>query len=145
MSLPRAKARRYGSFPTTADVGIWASGSGANELREALALGLYALQTKVARVRPREERTVRVRAADPVGLVVAFLTELLVLEQDDGFIARRVSVRSRGSPPTELTARLTGEPFDPARHPRRAEVKAVTYHALRFDPAGGSARVIVDI
>ena len=34
-------------------------------------------------------------------------------------------------------AELTGEAFDPDRHPRRIEVKAVTLHAGVFDPAAG--------
>lgn len=143
--MAHAKARRWGSFPTTADVGIWASGAGSAELLEALALGLVALETELPKVRPREERTVSVSATDAAGLVVAFLTELLVLEEATGFLARRVRVYPVGEPPTALLARLTGEPFDPARHPRRKEVKAITLHELRFDPAHGSARVIVDI
>ena len=87
----------------------------------------------------------RARAGDPASLVVAFLTELLLAYADDGFVARRLRVRSRGSPPTSLEAVALGEPFDPARHIARTEVKAVTLHALVFDPAGGRARVIVDI
>lgn len=100
--------------------------------------------TDLRRVRPREERRFRASADDPPGLVVAYLSELL-LAADDGFVARRISVTSAGDPPTSLTARAVGEPFDPARHPARIEVKAVTFHGLSFDPARGRARVIVDI
>jgi SHS2 domain-containing protein len=100
--------------------------------------------TDLRRVRAQEERRVRAEARDPTGLVVAFLSELL-LQADDGFLARRIVARTRGTPPTSVSATVLGERFDPARHTARTEVKAVTLHELRFDPERGRARVIVDI
>ncbi len=138
-------ARRWGSFPTTADVGVWATGPDEAALLEGLGLALYALLSDPARVRPRTERTVRASGRDPVELVVAYLGELLALEETEGFLARRISVTTSGRPVTSLVARLEGEPFDPARHRPRTEVKAITYHDLLFDPRRGKARVIVDI
>ena len=82
---------------------------------------------------------------DPAELAVAFLNELLVLEETDGFLGRRISATTRGRPATSVRARVLGEPFDPARHVARTEVKAVTYHDLLFDPRAGRARVIVDL
>jgi SHS2 domain-containing protein len=124
---------------------VWASGTGPGELLEALGLGLYALMTDLRTVRPREERAVSASGLDPPELVVAFLTELLRLHDDDGFVARSIEARPLGNPPTSVVASLRGEPFDPARHPARTEVKAATFHHLVFDPAAGRARVIVDI
>ncbi len=83
--------------------------------------------------------------ADAPALVVAYLTALLDLEQDDGFVARRLTVQPVGTPPTSLLAEAWGEPFDPARHPAKIEVKAVTFHRLVFDLKRGRARVILDI
>jgi SHS2 domain-containing protein len=97
------------------------------------------------RVRAREERAVSAAAEDTPSLVVAFLGELLLLEQTDGFLVRDVRVRTVGNPPTALVASVAGERFDPARHTARTEVKAVTFHDLHFDPVRGRARVIVDI
>jgi SHS2 domain-containing protein len=142
---PARPPRRWGRFPTTADMGIWATGPDADALLEALGLGLYALITDLRKVRPREERSVSASGRDPEALVVDFLSELLLLEADDGFVGRRLRVRSLGSPPTSLVASVTGEPFDPERHRSGIEVKAVTYHRLVFDLARGRARVIVDI
>ena len=101
--------------------------------------------TDLRKVRGTQARTVRATAADPAGLVVAFLNELLLLSEEEGFVGRSIRVRTSGSPPTEATATVRGEPFDPDRHPARTEVKAVTLHRLRFDPVAGRARVIVDI
>ncbi len=137
--------RRYGQFPTTADVGIWARGRSPEALFEALGLGLYALLTDRRTIREREERRVAARAVDLPGLVVGFLTELVVRQQVDGFLARRIQIDFAPGPPASIDARLFGEPFDPARHPAKVEVKAITFHRLEFDPARGRARVIVDI
>lgn len=114
-------------------------------LLEALGLGLYALMTDLRTVRAREERAVSASAEDPASLVVAYLSELLVLKETDGFVGRRIRVRPLGDPPTALVASVGGERFDAARHPARMDVKAVTFHDLVFDPAHGRARVIVDI
>jgi SHS2 domain-containing protein len=126
-------------------VGVWARASTVSGLFEALGLGLYALVTDLRTVRPREERTVSASAADPDSLAVAYLTELLVLQQTEDFLGREIRARPVGSPPTAILATVRGEPFDPARHPRRKEVKAVTLHGLVLDLAAGRARVIVDI
>jgi SHS2 domain-containing protein len=138
-------ARRWGRFPTTADVGIWATGATPSALFEALGLGLFALMTNLRSVRPLEERAVSAAGTDPTALVVAFLTELLLLQQRDGFLARTIEARTIGRPPTALVASVRGERFDPARHSSGIEVKAVTFHALTIDFDTGRARVIVDI
>jgi SHS2 domain-containing protein len=137
--------RRWGRFPTTADVGIWATGPSPAALLEALGLGLFALMTDLRRVRPREDRALSASGSDPTALVVNFLSELLKLHEQDGFLVREIEVRPMGQPPTALLASVRGEPFDRARHPVGTEVKAVTFHALAFDPERGRARVIVDI
>jgi SHS2 domain-containing protein len=126
-------------------VGIWASGPSAAALFEALGLGLFALMTDLRKVRRAEERAVSASGEDPTALVVAFLNELLVLEQTDRFLARDIRAHPVGNPPTAIVASVSGERFDPVRHTSRTEVKAVTYHDLLFDPARGRARVIVDI
>ncbi len=139
------RGRRWGSFPTTADVGVAAAGSTIPELFEALGLGLFALITDLRHVRAAEEREVSAHAPDLPGLVVAYLSELLLLQQADGFLVRNIRVRPLGRPPTALLASVWGENFDPRRHSRRKEVKAITWHDLQFDLNTMRAKVIVDI
>ena len=87
----------------------------------------------------------RASGRDEAELTVAYLGELLALQDTEGFLARRIEVTTSGQPPRALTARLWGEPFDPGRHLARTEVKAITFHRLLFDARRGTARVIVDI
>jgi SHS2 domain-containing protein len=96
-------------------------------------------------VRAREERAVSASGEDPTSLVVAYLTQLLLLQQTEGFLAREIRAQPVGDPPTAIVASVSGEPFDPARHFPRTEVKAVTLHRLEVDLERGRARVIVDI
>ncbi len=124
---------------------MWARGPDAASLLEALGLGLFALMTDLRTVRPREERAVSASGLDATELVVAYLTELILVHETDGFLVREIRARAVGAPPTAVVAALRGETFDAARHPSRTEVKAATFHHLVFDPARGRARVIVDI
>ncbi|MCI4352241.1 MAG: archease [Thermoplasmata archaeon] len=141
----RPTTRRWGSFPTTADVGIWARADSLSELFEALGLGLFALMTDLRKVRPAEERGVEASGPDPAGLVVAFLTQLITLHAVEGFLVREIRCRPVGTPPTALLAQVRGEPFDPGRHSRHFEVKAATFHELFLDLSRHRARVIVDV
>lgn len=126
-------------------MGIWARGATYRDLLEGLGLGLYSLMTDLRKVRPREERAVSASGEDPAALVVAFLTELLLLKETDGFIGRQIRASPVGNPPTAVVASVSGEPFDATRHVARVDVKAVTFHELVFDVERGRARVIVDI
>lgn len=138
------KARRYGTFGTTADVGIWATAARPDDLFDALGLALFSVMTDLRKVRAVEERAVEASAEDPAALAVAFLNALVLLA-DDGFLVREVRARLVGTPPTGVLAAVSGERFDPARHAVRVEVKAVTLHRLSVDLARGRARVILDI
>ncbi|MCI4321239.1 MAG: archease [Thermoplasmata archaeon] len=145
MQLPPLPAgTHWGSFPTTADTGLWARSSTLDGLFTGLGTGLFAAMTDLRRVTPREVRSVRTRGAGVSELVVAFLSELIVLEDSERFVARRVAAHvTRGA--QSVTARAYGEPWDAARHERRKEVKAVTMHRLRVSASPPRARVILDI
>ncbi|MGI0131585.1 MAG: archease [Thermoplasmata archaeon] len=136
--------RRFGTFGTTADVGIWARAPHGDELFDALGVALFSVVTDLRKVRPREERAVDASADDPAGLAVAFLNALVILA-GDGFLVRDVHARLLGQPPTSVLAAVRGEMFDPLRHVVKTEVKAVTLHQLEVDLARGRARVILDI
>ena len=126
-------------------MGIWARGDDPRELFEAIGLALYARIADPMGIRTTASRAVSATGADPGALVVAYLGELLRLQQEEGFIGRRIVARPIGTPPTSVLAQVEGEVFDPTRHRARTEVKAVTFHRLEVDLAAGRARVILDI
>jgi SHS2 domain-containing protein len=142
---PSHRRPRHGSFPTTADMGLWARGRSAEELYEGLALAWSSATTDRRRVRGRETREIELSASDPVGLAVGFLGRVLTLFQLEGFLLRTAKVRLAGRRKLTLTATLVGEPFDEERHSRKIEIKAITFHQALFDVPGGYARLVVDI
>ena len=87
----------------------------------------------------------RLTASDRESLLVDWLNHLLYLFDIDGFLGRDFQVESLT--PGSLEARVTGETFDPARHPSRTGVKAATFHQLSIVPVqdGWEATVVLDL
>lgn len=127
----------------TADLAIEATGASRGEVLAEAGLGLTAVLT--GRGHPhllgRAEREVRfvVEAPDADALAVAFLSELLWLHESEDllWLGGGVHVEPRPGGVLRATAGGNGLRHDPALHGRGVEVKAVTYHGLRFAPAGG--------
>ncbi len=87
----------------------------------------------------------RLTASDRESLLVDWLNHLLYLFDIDGFLGRDFQVDSLTA--GSLKARVTGETFDPARHPSRTGVKAATFHQLSIVPVkdGWEATVVLDL
>ena len=146
---PAMGSGRYEVVGTTADVAIKALGRTHNDLFTNAAYGLADLMTDTRTVHGTEMREVVSTAPTEDRLLVAFLTELLVLREAEGFaissVEARVSTPDIVSPQWRLLAIVWGERFDPARHEMLHDVKAVTYHTLEVRPDMGYARVLFDI
>jgi SHS2 domain-containing protein len=128
----------------TADVGIIAYGRTLAELFANAAAGMMAFLIDAATVRPLERRRLTVTADDREGLLVAWLNELLVLLNGEGFIPRDYRIEQLTD--TRLEAVVLGEPVDPERHRFRLDVKAATYHQLEIrNDERWQARVIFDV
>lgn len=126
----------------TADLAIEASGASRGECLAEAGLGLTAVLT--GKPHPhllgRAEREVRfvVEAPDQDALAVAFLAELLWLHESEDllWLGGGVTVEERSGGVLRATAAGNGLRHEPNRHGRGVEVKAVTYHGLRFGPVG---------
>jgi SHS2 domain-containing protein len=86
------------------------------------------------------ERRVAARATDRPALLAAWIDELAFLAESEGFVATRVV--GLELEPAGLHATVAGVIDEPP-----PLVKAVTYHRLAFERAGGRyvARVILDV
>ncbi|MGH7699286.1 MAG: archease [Gemmatimonadales bacterium] len=103
--------------PHTADIAAELVAADEAGLRQAGLDALRELLVGSSPVAPRERRPVPLRGADPTERLVHFLQDALYLFDTDRFVPARAS-----------DAGIAGEPFDPARHEPRPEVKAVTFH-----------------
>jgi len=128
----------------TADVGIVAYGRDLPELFANAARGMLHFMIDPDQVRPAVSRDLAVEADDLEGLLVAWLNELLLVLNGDGFLPAEFRVRS--VTPDRVEATLQGEPVDPGRHRFRLDVKAATYHALSVRQTDGwEAHVLFDV
>ena len=132
-------------FDVAADVGVVARGASLAEAAGALGRGVFNLIVPLEAVEAREERKVAVEGVDEGALLVNWVNELLYLHDVEGWVVARIEVEVV---PPRLTARLVGESFDPARHPRGTVVKAATFHnlAIQRDPEGSvTLRMVLDV
>jgi len=125
----------------TADAGIEAFGRSPEELFEQHFRGLISLLADPRAIRPLEERAVEVDGADREDLLVRWLGEVLYLVLAESWLPCEARVLDLGE--ERIRSVLRGEPFDPARHSVKLEVKAVTHHGLRIVEDGGVWRACV--
>jgi SHS2 domain-containing protein len=135
----------YEQFEHTADLGLRIIAPNLNQLFAEAGECLFSvIVDDPTAIRERSEFTLAIEGTDKAYLLFDWLKELLLRFDRDGMLFTRfeVSVRDDG-----LSARIAGEPFDPARHALLREVKAITYHDLIVEESaeGWQAEVIVDI
>lgn len=137
--------------PHTADLAIEAQGTDEGAALAAAATALTHVLTDASdphALGSDQELRFRVEAPDHESLAVAFLSELLWLAEADGVLWTTGGVSVE---PTQdgwaAEAAGNGIAYDPARHGRGTEVKAVTYHDLLSKNAGSDwqLRVLLDI
>lgn len=136
---------RFEITGTTADLAISAKAETLEQLFATAARGLFSLMVDPSLVRPAAERSVTAEAGDRVGLLIAFLNELLYLHESEDFLMASATVTALSS--TRAEATLRGETIDPTRHQLQHHVKAVTYHRASVSRTNGGwqATVIVDV
>lgn len=140
---PQAAAT-YEVIEHTADVGIVARGDTLPDVFAHAAEGMMSFIIQPMLVSPIETRRVAVEAEDRGGLLVAWLNELLVLLNGDGFVPREFRIGQLTD--TRLEADVLGEPVRTDRHQFRLDVKAATYHQLEISHNDGwHAKVIFDV
>ncbi len=131
----------------TADVGIIVTASEPAELFRRAALGMARLMRETAgpeEARPVRsvERAVELQSDSLDLLLVSWLSELLYLDEVEGFVFEDATLAELGD--EGLRAAVFGriEPDVPHR-----QLKGVTYHGLRLERVvdGWQARVIFDI
>ena len=125
----------------TADIGFEAFGASRAEVFENAGRALFHIIVEAESVAPREQVNVLAQGTNPSELLVNWLSELLFLQDAEGWLFRDFEVISLSDNSIQAVAR--GEKFDPARHQIKLLVKAITYHQLVLEEAAGVWRVQV--
>ena len=133
----------FTEFEYTGDVGIELTAPSRLELFRRAVIAMARLMVAGEEIRTVETRTVMAIADNDADLMHDLLAEALNVFLVDAFVWQDASIDERNG---ELSVHLIGEPYDPARHEFRGEIKAVTYHQLEVSQAGENwrARVIFD-
>lgn len=131
-------------FDHTADIGMRVEASTLEDLLSEALRGLRLLLVGESEVMPRSERRIAIANAEPELMLFDALNETLYLFECDGFLPSHCDAR-RTSGGVEILMR--GDVFDPLRHGRSHEVKAVTYHGLeaKWDSGRWRGSVVFDI
>ncbi len=141
----RVRNTMFETFEHTADLGLRVRAADLNTLFAEAARGLFAVLVEdLQTVEPRERLDVRLGADERAYLLFDWLRQLLYHFDARHLLFSRFEVRVDD---TGLAGTAWGEPLDRSRHALDHEVKAITYHGLRVEPADGGwlAEVIVDI
>jgi len=123
----------YEFLEHTADVYVKAWGDSLEEAFTAAAKAMMEVITDTGKVEPEQSFEVSLEAGDLESLLYLWLEEVIFMVDADGLLFSRfqVSEVTRGEEAL-LSATLSGEEFDSARHEQRQAVKAVTYHMMEI-------------
>ena len=137
--------RPYEVFEHTADVGLHAWGRTLSELFIHAAQGMESLMVAPEQVRVQVRREITVTGHDEVSLLIAWLSELIVLFDSEYLLFRQFEIDDISG--TYLKGRASGEAYDAQRHDLGSAIKAVTWHeaAVELTGEGYKARIIFDI
>jgi SHS2 domain-containing protein len=139
-----------GSFETfdhTADLGLRVVAGDLPDLFQTAASGLFdVIVANREKVRSTETERVALVGDSTEDLLVEWLNELIFLSEARHRLYNSFQVELDASC-CQLTATISGEPIDRARHVLDHEVKAVTRHGvvLEKEQQGWVAEVILDI
>jgi len=136
---------RFTLLAHPADIGIEAHGNTVAEAFASAADGLMSLLADPATIHGRIPKEVVLEGSDLEHLLFLWLSEILYFCDGEQFLVRHATVTAVTS--SHLRAVVVGEPFDPARHVLRTDVKGITYHQLAVELAGAEwrLRVFVDV
>jgi len=124
----------------TGDIGIVVRAATVEALFAESAGAMFSIVAEAPAPRPEGTETLEVRKEGLPDSLRDYLAELLYRFA----VERKMYVSFR---PGNGTVEAEWETYDPARHPLRTEIKAVTYHQLDVtrEKDGWRARVIFDL
>jgi protein archease len=147
-----SKNMKFEFFDVTADVGYKAYGETLGEAFENAALAMFEVITDTNTIKPVIEKKIKLNAEDVYGIFYDWLSELLFFHDSEFMVFSNFNVKIECQTIDDntryyLEASAFGEQFDPLKHERRSEVKAVTYHMMeiKIDYHPIEVQVILDI
>jgi SHS2 domain-containing protein len=123
--------KRFELIDHTADIAIRAYGDSLPEAFAAAAEALFSLITGESEIAATRQVHLEVSSIDIEGLLVGFLSELLVQFEVQQMVLTDFEVTLADQ--SHLTAIARGENFDENRHGHGYHVKGVSYHMMEIE------------
>jgi SHS2 domain-containing protein len=135
----------YKLFDHTADLGIEVEESSLEGIYNSAAEALFSILSDLSAIETKKTLLRRVKGLDREDLLINFLRDLLNLWNRNRFLVRSCEVLEIA--PQNLTARLSGEFYNPLIHRIKREIKAVTYHqvSLVHTKRGWKGKFVFDV
>jgi SHS2 domain-containing protein len=120
----------YEFIDHTADIIARAHGATLPEAFASAACAMFDVITGGAGITGEHRFDLEVESVDREGLLVGFLSELIVIHETQQVVLGRFEVEFLDN--TRLRAVGFGEPFDPEKHGEGTHVKGVSYHMMEI-------------
>lgn len=121
---------QYEFIDHTADIVVRARGKSLTDAFATAARAMFDVITGTAEINSDLKFEIEVESIDIEGLLVGFLSDLIVLHETENVVLSEFNVSLIDS--TRLTAIVRGESFDPARHGEGTSVKGISYHMMEI-------------
>jgi len=125
-------AGKFEFLEHTADVYVRAYGRTMEEAYENAALSMFETITDSNKIAQTQEETLEVEAEDQYALLYNWLEALLVKSETQNMLYSKFQIQNwkETADTFKFSAKIWGEKFDPAKHPQKVAVKAITYHRM---------------
>jgi SHS2 domain-containing protein len=132
MSKPDKFTGKFEFLEHTADVYVRAHGKNMEEAYENAALSMFETMTDTDKIAQTQEESVEVEAEDQYALLYNWLEALLVKFETENMLYSKFQIISwkETTESFKIKAKIWGEKYNPAKHPQKVAVKAVTYHLM---------------
>lgn len=118
----------------TADIIARAYGATLEEAFGNAARAMFDIITGGTEIQAVDQYELKVESIDLEGLLVGFLSQLIVLHETENVVLSQFQVAIDGD--RKMTAVCLGETFAPKRHGGGTQVKGVSYHLMEIEKGG---------
>ncbi len=122
--------KRYEFIEHTADVAVKAYGATLEEAFAVAAGAMFDIMTDESPIERKQKIELEAESIDIEGLLVSFLSKLIVLHEVDHLVLKDFVVAFTGD--NSLKASAWGETFTETKHAGGLHVKGVSYHMMEI-------------
>lgn len=135
--------KHYEILDHTADVAIKAYGKSLEEAFATAAQAMFEQMTDKAPIEREKRIELEAESIDLQGLLVKFLSDLIVIHEVDNMVLKDFTIRFTGE--NKLKAEGWGEKFIKEKHGQGIHVKGVSYYSMEIHDGKGKEESFVQV